>query len=356
MDGDFHMDGYITVGGLTLIMALTLALPFSVKKIEEELEAFLLIMGISAVTISGVWSAALIEEALLEPVKITLAVFILGFAFRLARPRFKAWLERLIGAIGLRLTLFSVILLLGFGSGAVTAIIAALALAEVVGILKLERKTEIRVVVYACYAIGLGAALTPLGEPLSTIMVAKLKAPPHSADFFYPLKQLGALVIPGVLLTAFWGSRLPADKAALGGPGLASGPAETPAGIAARSARVYVFVAALIFLGAGLTPLAERFIPAMPLWALYWANSLSAVLDNATLAAAELVPAMTDRQVKFVIMGLVVSGGALIPGNIPNIISAAKLNIRSGEWARAAIPYGAFLMTAYFALMTIFVK
>ncbi len=349
------MSEYLTVVGLGVIMALTLILPFSVKKAEEELEAFLFIMGLSAVTISGLWSPGLLEEALLEPVKITLAVLALGFAFRAARPGFKAWLHLLIKTLGLRWALFSVILLLGFGSSLITAIISALALAEIITILKLERKQEIRIVVYACYAIGLGAALTPLGEPLSTIAVAKLKAPPHSADFFYLLRQIGFWVAPGVLATAFWGTR-GLGSAGSHAIGLSEDARETDKSIVIRSAKVYVFVMALIFLGASLTPLAERFVPGMPVWALYWANSVSAILDNATLAAAELVPAMTDRQVKFVLMGLLVSGGMLIPGNIPNIISAAKLNIRSGEWARVALPYGAFLMTAYFVLMTIFVK
>jgi predicted cation transporter len=80
------------------------------------------------------------------------------------------------------------------------------------------------------------------------------------------------------------------------------------------------------------------------------------VLDNATLAAAEISPAMTDRQITFILMGLLVSGGMLIPGNIPNIITSAKLGIKSSEWAKAALPFGGALMLAYFIMMTIFVK
>lgn len=348
------MNEYLTIAGLAVIMALTLVLPFSVKKVEEELEAFLFMMGLSAVTISGVWRLELVEEALREPVKITLAVLALGFAFRAVRPRLRGWLDRLIKALGLRWALFAVILFLGLGSSLMTAIISALLLAELISILKLERNCEIRIVVYACYAIGLGAALTPIGEPLSTIVVTKLQGPPHDADFFYLLKQLGLWIIPGVFLTAFLGSR-GAGSAGLN-PGLTEDARETDRNILVRGGKVYLFVMALIFLGAGLTPLAERFIPGMPTWALYWANSVSAVLDNATLAAAELVPIMTDRQVKFVLMGLLISGGMLIPGNIPNIISASKLGIKSGEWAKAALPYGTFLMVAYFILMTMFVN
>ncbi len=348
------MNEYLTIAGLAAIMALTLLLPFSVKKVEEELEAFLFVMGLSAAVISGVLDRQLIKEAFREPIKITLAVLVLGFTFRAVRPRLRGWLDRLIKALGLRWALFTVILFLGLGSSLMTAIIAALLLAELISILKLERTCEIRIVVYACYAIGLGAALTPIGEPLSTIVVAKLQAPPHSADFFYLLNQIGLWVIPGVVITAFLGSR--GINGIGGAHGLTEDARETDKSIFVRGGKVYIFVMALIFLGAGLTPLAERFIPGMPIWTLYWANSVSAVLDNATLAAAELVPIMTDRQVIFVLIGLLISGGMLIPGNIPNIISASKLRIKSGEWAKAALPYGVFLMLAYFILLTIFVK
>ncbi|MFA6434755.1 MAG: DUF1646 family protein [Elusimicrobiales bacterium] len=348
------MSEYLTVAGLALIMGLTLFLPFSVKKVEDELEAFLFIMGLAAVTISGRWARPLILDAFREPLRLTVAVLAVGFAFTAARPGLKNRLERSIKTLGLRWTLFAVILILGLGSSLMTAVISALILAEIITLLKLERAYEVKVVVYACFAIGLGAALTPLGEPLSTIAVAKLKEPPHNADFFYLLRQIGAWVVPGVVLTAFLGSRGPGRTGAAGG--LSEDAAETGKSIFLRGAKVYLFVMALIFLGAGLAPLAARFVPQMPDWLLYWANSISAILDNATLAAAELVPEMTDRQVKFVLMGLLISGGMLIPGNIPNIISSAKLRIKSGEWARTAVPYGLFLMLAYFILMSMFVE
>lgn len=349
------MGNYLVIAGLAVIMALTLVLPFSVKKVEEELEAFLFAMGAAAVTISGVWSGGLVLEALKEPVPISLAVLVVGFIFRGVRRKIRHWLDWLTAWFGMSGAVFIIVAFLGFASSVLTAIIAALILAEVVSILKLERAYEVRIVVYACYAIGLGAALTPLGEPLSTIAVAKLKGPPHNADFFYLLNKLGIWVAPGVLLTAFIAA-LGAGKAPSNKAGLTEDAAETGKTILVRAAKVYLFVMALIFLGAGLSPLADRFVPAMPTWALFWANSVSAILDNATLVAAEVVPSMSDRQVVFVLMGLLVSGGMLIPGNIPNIISASKLNIRSGEWAKAALPYGAALMLAYFVLLTLFVK
>ncbi len=63
---------------------------------------------------------------------------------------------------------------------------------------------------------------------------------------------------------------------------------------------------------------------------------------------------MSERKIVFVLMGLLVSGGMLIPGNIPNIISASKLGIRSREWAAAAVPLGLVLMAGYFLLLLAF--
>ncbi|OGR42389.1 MAG: hypothetical protein A2X35_01175 [Elusimicrobia bacterium GWA2_61_42] len=343
------------IAGLALVMGLTLVLPFSVKRVEEDLEAFLFVMGMAAVSISDLWSLRLVHEALSEPLAITAAVGVVGWLFRAVRGHLKSWLGALTRKLGLGGAIFTLVTILGLGSSVFTAIVAAIMLAEVVTLLKLSRRFEIRLTVYACYAIGLGAALTPLGEPLSTIVVAKLKGPPHDANFFYLLRQIGLWVVPGVLLCAALAAR-GAEAAGSDRGGLQEDRHDTGADILKRAGKVYLFVMALIFLGAGLTPLAERFLVKLPTWALYWANSVSAILDNATLAAAEISPAMTDRQITFVLMGLLVSGGMLIPGNIPNIVSSAKLGIKSGEWAKAALPFGAALMLAYFILMTVLIK
>lgn len=349
------MSDYLIIAGLALIMGLTLVLPFSVKRVEEELEAFLFTMGLGAVTISGLWSLHLVKEALKEPLAITLTVAIVGLLFRKVRHRLEGWIGALRRKLGLGPAIFIIVSVLGLGSSIFTAIVAAIMLAEVVTLLKLDRAYEVKLTVYACYAIGLGAALTPLGEPLSTIVVAKLKGPPHNADFFYLIKQVGLWIVPGVLLCAGLAAR-GAGKALSRTDGLTEDARDSVKIIFTRSAKVYLFVMALIFLGAGLTPLADRFVVNLPTWALYWVNSVSAILDNATLAAAEISPLMTDRQITFILMGLLISGGMLIPGNIPNIISSAKLGIKSGEWAKAALPFGCALMTAYFVLMTLLVR
>jgi predicted cation transporter len=121
--------------------------------------------------------------------------------------------------------------------------------------------------------------------------------------------------------------------------------------IIVRSLKIYLFVMALTFLGAGFEPFIERYLLDMSPLVLYWINMLSAVLDNATLAAAEISPAMDAPTIKAILMGLMISGGMLIPGNIPNIIAAGKLKITSLEYARFAFPVGMIAMVLYFIVI-----
>ena len=100
------------------------------------------------------------------------------------------------------------------------------------------------------------------------------------------------------------------------------------------------FIMALIFLGEGFKPLIVQYVVSIPSAGLYWVNMISAVLDNATLAAAEIDPVLSESEIKSALMGLVIAGGILIPGNIPNIISAGKIGITSKEWAKIGIPIG----------------
>jgi predicted cation transporter len=118
-----------------------------------------------------------------------------------------------------------------------------------------------------------------------------------------------------------------------------------------RAVKVYVFIMALTFLGDGFKPLILEYFIQIPSGILYWVNMVSAILDNATLAAAEIGPALSEIQIKSILMGLLLSGGMLIPGNIPNIISAGKLGITSKEWARLGLPMGIVSMAIYFVVI-----
>src|SRR4030095_749393 len=127
-------------------------------------------------------------------------------------------------------------------------------------------------------------------------------------------------------------------------------PHEDPSEVWIRTVKVFAFVAALVLLGTGLTPLVDRFVLRLPAALLFWVNMISAILDNATLAAAEISVAMSRDQVTAALLGLLVSGGMLIPGNIPNIVAAGHLKITSRAWAKIGVPVGLIMMGLYFAV------
>ncbi len=334
--------------GLTVILILVLLLPFRVKVVENNLEAFLFIMGLLAATVSQVLDGALFTKALLDPINITLAVLVAGLLFKWFQSSLERGILGLSRAIPFRLFIALVVIVLGLVSSVITAIIAALVLVVIVSALKLDRVSEIRFVILACYSIGLGAVLTPIGEPLSTIATNAL-----NEDFFYLFRLIGVDVIPGVIifgiLTAIM-VKPPSNNVDVA----TEMQTENYKQIFVRGFNVYLFVMGLTLLGAGFQPFIERFLLDLSPLVLYWINMISAVLDNATLAAAEISPAMSEPTLTAILLGLLVSGGMLIPGNIPNIIAAGKLNIKSSEWARLGIPIGLIAMGVYFVVILLF--
>lgn len=336
--------------GLIIILILVLVLPFT-KLVERNLEVFLFIMGVASIIVSQVFTWDLLQEALLHPINITIAVLIAGLLFKWFQGPIEKGVSGLSNAMPYRLFIALFVIILGLISGLITAIIAAIILVSVVGVLKMDKKSEVRLVILACFAIGMGAALTPLGEPLSTIVVSKL-----NEDFFYLLKLIGAYIIPGVIvfgiLAAFMvKSRNQSDKKEDDRSEAVE--TESYGEIIIRSLKIYLFVMALTFLGAGFQPFIERYLLDLSPLVLYWINMVSAVLDNATLAAAEISPAMDNTTIRDILLGLIISGGMLIPGNIPNIIAAGKLKITSLEYARFAFPVGLIAMILYFIVILI---
>lgn len=334
---------------LSIIICLALFLPFTIHAVEKELEAFLFVLGILAVSITGLWSWELVSHALKEPIAISLAVLITGLLFRQFRKAITKFIEVVEDKIGLKPTIVLFVFVLSLLSSVITAIIAALILCEIAATLRLSKRDTIHVIVMGCFAIGMGAVLTPLGEPLSTIVTSKLAEEPHNAGFFYLFNLLWEFILPGVLLFSLLAARTKDPQNIT----KQSVDHESKKDILVRAAKVFLFVMALVFFGQGLTPLAEISILKLPEWALYWANSISAILDNATLAAAEIVPSMTNKQIEFLLMALIISGGFLIPGNIPNIICASKFKIKSKEWAKDALPIGIAVMLVYFVILNL---
>jgi predicted cation transporter len=354
---------FIAAGGrvmityiLVLIFLIILLLPMLVKRVEHNLELFLLVVGSVTLLFSHLLgperliSARFVEAALLEPVKLTIATLVFGLVFRAVRDPLKKMTMRIEARLGPRLFAFLLIFLLGVVSSVITAIIAALVLCEIVSAINLDKKYETRLVIFACFSIGMGAALTPIGEPLSTIAVAKLRGGALDGDFFMLLRTLGAYIVPGLLLVSLAGGFFRGTQVSRS-ESLTEDSEESFAEISLRAFKVYVFVMALVLLGTGFKPMIDMYISKMPAPVLYWVNITSAILDNATLAAAELGPVMSVAQVKGIIMGIIISGGMLIPGNIPNIIAANKLKISSREWATVGAPFGFVLMAVSFAVL-----
>ncbi len=342
----------VVVVVLCLIFVAVLIGAFLNANIEGNLELFLLLMGAMSATVSGAWSRDLIYEGLSAPISITFAVLGAGLVFHYLRNNIDRGMRRVLITVPLPALVSVGIIILGLLSSVISAIIAALLLVEFITVLPLHRQAEVNLTILACFAIGLGAALTPLGEPLTTIVVSKLSGSPYHAGFYYLFKLLGLYIVPAVIVIGVGGTLLVREISDDTEEGLAAeSREETLFEVFARSIKVYVFVMALIFLGAGFKPLIDIYVTKTSSQTLFWANMVSAVLDNATLAAAEIGPSLKQSQTKSALLGLLISGGMLIPGNIPNIIAAHALHIKSAEWARLGLPLGLSIMIATAALL-----
>lgn len=351
--------------GLLAVLGLVLVLPFLIKLVEHNLEYFLFIMGLLAALIAGSLNLGLAKEIMSNSLLylITIAVLVAGLVFHLAQQNIKNAFDRLMVSIPIEVLVFVLIVLVGLVSSLITAIIASLVLVEAISALPLRRPDKTRITVISCFSIGLGAVLTPIGEPLSTIVVSKL-----GTDFWYLFRETGPFILPVILLlgiggAVYAGKRYRKERQER----LTEGEQEEiiPAGLPeeenpeslkdvfVRAFKIFVFVIALELLGAGFKPLIDKYLVNLSYMILYWVNMVSSILDNATLAAAEISPALSSRQIQAILLGLLTSGGMLIPGNIPNIISAGKLKIKSREWAATGVPLGLGILAVYFAVLVL---
>lgn len=331
--------------GLISIFLVVLLGPLLVKKIEENMEVFLLSMGILASMVSGVYSEQLFFIAATDPILISLAVLLAGLVFRWLQMPFSHILRFLKNRIPFTLFIFLLVVFLGLISSVITAIIAALLLVFIVVGLDLEKREQIRLTVLACFSIGLGAALTPIGEPLSIVTISKL-----NGDFFYLFRLIGKDVILSLLLFGLLAAFM------VKAPGVnemvrSVKDRESYEEIFLRGLKIYFFVMGLTFLGAGFEPFVSTYFIGMDPSVLYWFNMSSAILDNATLAAAEISVELDPEVIRVILLGLMISGGMLVPGNIPNIIAAGKLGITSKEWARHGVPVGLVAMVIYYFIV-----
>ena len=328
--------------GLISIFLIVLMGPLLVKKIEKNMEVFLLSIGILASMVSGVYHERLFFMAASDPILISLAVLVAGLVFRWVQMPFSLILHFLKRRIPFKLFIFLLVVFLGLISSVITAIIAALLLVFIVSGLSLEKKEQIRLTVLACFSIGLGAALTPIGEPLSIVTISKL-----NGDFFYLLRLIGKDVLLALFLFGLLAAYM--VKPPKGNHSERSvKDRESYEDIFIRGLKIYFFVMGLTFLGAGFEPFVSTYFLGFDPSVLYWFNMSSAILDNATMAAAEISAELDPAVIRVILLGLMISGGMLVPGNIPNIIAAGKLGITSKEWARHGVPIGLGAMVIYY--------
>lgn len=340
---------------LLIILVITALAPLLIKKVEENLEPFLLVMGLIASLAAGALTADNVIEIFGNKLLyiITAAVFVVSFLFRFFEDKIGTFNSFMLKHLPLKLIVFLLVVCLGFISSVITAIVASLLLTEFMTLLPIDRKAKVRVSIIGCFSIGLGAALTPVGEPLPTIVISKL-----DERFTYLITLIGAYVFVGILLlgvlSTFFVSNSFRENFEENGDVIFIPERETTSKIVIRSVKIFVFVVGLDLLGNGFKPLIDAYVIHWDNSLLYFANMLSAILDNATLAAAEVSPAMTVLQIKSIMMSLLVSGGMLITGNIPNIITAGRLKISVKEWAKFAVPLGIFMLMGFYIALFAF--
>jgi predicted cation transporter len=326
-----------------VILALLLFGPLAVTKIEHNIELYCLTLGVLATLMGTGFTHELVLEALHEPVAISIAVIVAALLFGWTRPWLDLAFRRLRRRVSRPVLTAASVFVIASLSSIITAIVGALVLVEVIGLLHFTGEKRVRVTVAGCFAIGMGASLTPLGEPLSTLAARAL-----DLHFFGLFELLAPWVFPGVLASSI--------VAGAFGRGEYS---EAPAGAHVRQAygtifiqagKVFAFIAGLVLISHSYGPIANEYVSKMSNDLLFWANTVSAALDNATLVALE-VHSMTLPRAREAILSLLVSGGMLIPGNIPNIVSAGALRIGSAAWAKIGVPMGLIMLGIYFAVI-----
>jgi len=281
------------------------------------------------------------------PIGITQVVLIFGLIFYYFHKKIYKLIQSILEKTGFSVFTFMFITILGLFSSIISVIVTAVILAEVAAAIKMERTKKIEFVVLASFAVGLGAALTPVGEPLSTIVISKLQAP-----FDYLIRILGAYIVPGVLFIATY-TAYRMKKSGVNPTSVEAVYTEPLSRIIERTIRVFIFIAALELLGHSFTPLVIWYFSRLEPWQLYWLNTISAIVDNATLTAAEISPVLTEEQIRSALLALLISGGMLIPGNIPNIVASGRLRIKSKEWARIGVPFGLAVLLVYFIIVEV---
>src|SRR5271169_3119031 len=119
-----------------VILALLLFGPLAVAKIEHNIELYCLALGVLATILGAGFTRDLILEALHEPVAISVAVIVAALLFGWARPGLDGLFLRLRTRVSRPVLTAASVFVIASISSIITAIVGALVLVEVIGLLQ----------------------------------------------------------------------------------------------------------------------------------------------------------------------------------------------------------------------------
>lgn len=237
--------------GLIPIFLAVLIGPLLVKKVEQNIEAFLFLMGVCAAAISRSWHIGLVEEAIEEPivVGIVLSVLVAGLIAHYLGSHFLRGInDALLDGITMKVIFLEIVVVLGLSSIIVTPILPFFLLVEVANHLPLTRMTRANLTIMTSLSICLGAILALVETPHSTIAMTKIQGALPSINVL-PLELQSLYVIIcmlalGLISVFFIGEKVTA---------LEMRATEDRAGlknIAIWSAKACMFAGAILLVGA----------------------------------------------------------------------------------------------------------
>lgn len=325
------------------ILAVLLG-PILVKPIERNVEFFFLLVGVLTACVTGQFNRALVWSALSEPLSFTVAVLVFGAAFLLLRDYLDQLLRRLIQILHPRIICFCLAIILGLLAAFITPVVAALVFVEAISLLRCNRHAEIATTVFACFAIGFGAGLTPLGMPGIAVVLKSLHA-----DFWYLTHLLGPFVVSGIILAA---APILFLQFAPGKPLVTTEAKDSwRTVLLIRPGKVYVFIAGLVGTlgraqagGECVCSSRSRGTAILDEYHFRSGQQFDSGGDGDNSlpeyeSAARGVPRLVNRR------------GNAGSGNIPNIVAASRLGITSREWAAHGLSTGMLLLILCFGAL-----
>src|ERR1700758_3078089 len=107
--------------GLVVILLAVLFGPVLIKPIERNIEIFFLVAGFAAAALTGRLTWPTIRAAAIEPIDLTVAVFVFGGIVRVMRTTLDGWIVRIRAVMPAHWIQFTLIVALGFISSVITA-------------------------------------------------------------------------------------------------------------------------------------------------------------------------------------------------------------------------------------------